>query len=94
MSKPSGRRHDAIDRLDLEPWQREVVDAVMARRPVTQLVNKRSARHRLAVLFGAIYELEGRRWDAYGSESEARDLRRQARELAAHLDCPCGVSDA
>lgn len=92
MIRRTPRQQDAIARL--EPWQREIVDAVLDRRNVSVVLHKRHARHRLAVLIGALYELEGRRWDAAGPERDVRELRRQARELAAHLDCPCEPDDA
>ena len=92
MRDLTARQRDALGRL--EPWQREIAEAVLARRPVTKVVNRRESRHRLAVLIGALYELEGRRWDAAGPERDVRELRRQARELAAHLDCPCEGADA
>lgn len=70
------------------------LDAGLDRRNVSVVPHKRHARHRLAVLIGALYELEARRWHAAGPERDMRELRRQARELAAHLDCPCEPDDA
>lgn len=85
-------REAAID--GLEPWQRDVADAVLAG-DVDGALRHREASRRAVVFVAALYELEGRRWDAVGPADETRELRRQARELAAHLaGCPCGAADA
>jgi hypothetical protein len=48
---------------------------------------RRNGKDRLAVFVGAAYELEGLRWDVVGTDPDrARQIRRQARALAAELD--------
>lgn len=92
MREVPARQQAAID--GLEPWQRQLVNAVLAG-DVDGALRHREASRRAGVFFAALYELEGRRWDAVGPTDQARELRRQARELAAHLAwCPCGDADA
>jgi hypothetical protein len=84
MADRTPKQQQALQRL--EPWQRQIAEAVLDGRPLTVARLRQPGKDRLAVFLGAAYELEGRRWDYCGTDPErARRLRRQARELAAQL---------
>lgn len=79
--------------VTLAPWQValvEQVERVMSTggnaASVVMHAPRYPGKRRAAALVGAMWEFEGRRWDAVASDpDEERRMRREARELAAAL---------